>query len=260
MFIAQLIAGIGSTLYYTLGTAYMDDNIQKAKTPALISISYFLRTLGPALGYTLGSFCLKIYIAPDLTPTITNADPRWLGAWWMGWIIIGGGLVFFAFFVSLFPRELPRAAVRRKIREERVRRGEIIDDKPKTEEKASFKDMITTFKRIATNKCYMCNTFSSVFYYFGYMPYWIFTPKYIETQYKQSASTASLVTGTVALAFSAIGILASGLIISRYKPRARYLAAWNVFVGLASVLGTIVYVFLGCAANEGSLIVNQPEP
>lgn len=149
----------------------MDDNIQKAKTPALISVSYFLRTLGPALGYTLGSFCLKMYIAPDLTPTITNADPRWLGAWWMGWIVIGGGLVFFAFFLSLFPKELPRAAVRRRIKEERLRKGEITEEK-KVEEKASFKDMIATFKRVATNKAYMCNTFSSVFYYFGYMPYW----------------------------------------------------------------------------------------
>jgi hypothetical protein len=37
LFIAQLISGVGGTLYYTLGTAYMDDNIKKSKTPALLS-------------------------------------------------------------------------------------------------------------------------------------------------------------------------------------------------------------------------------
>lgn len=41
LFSAQLVAGIGQTLYYTLGVAYMDDNIKKSKTPALISKNYF---------------------------------------------------------------------------------------------------------------------------------------------------------------------------------------------------------------------------
>lgn len=46
--------------------------------------SYFLRMLGPAIGYALASFCLKLYISPSLTPTIGMGDPRWLGAWWLG--------------------------------------------------------------------------------------------------------------------------------------------------------------------------------
>jgi hypothetical protein len=67
----------------------------------------------------------------------------------------------------------------------------------------------------------------------------------------------SLVTGTVALGFSAMGVLLSGLVISKYKPTARYMAAWNVFVGACSVLGMIVYSFLGCTANEQSVVVNN---
>jgi hypothetical protein len=35
--LANFVAGMGGSLYYTLGVSYMDDNIQKAKTPALIS-------------------------------------------------------------------------------------------------------------------------------------------------------------------------------------------------------------------------------
>lgn len=38
-FLAQFISGIGGSLYYTLGTSYMDDNIRKSKTPALVSKS-----------------------------------------------------------------------------------------------------------------------------------------------------------------------------------------------------------------------------
>lgn len=75
-------------------------------------------------------------------------------------------------------------------------------------------------------------------------------PKYIETQYNQSASLSSLITGTVGLVFSAFGILLSGLMITIYKPRARYLAAWNVIIGVISIMGMISYAFLGCPAND----------
>lgn len=57
--------------------------------------------LGPALGYTLASYCLQLYIAPSLTPTINNIDPRWLGAWWLGWIVLGALLTVAALFLGL---------------------------------------------------------------------------------------------------------------------------------------------------------------
>lgn len=110
--------------------------------------------------------------------------------------------------------------------------------------------MLVTFKRLISNPTLMLNNFAAIFYFLGYMPYWIFLPKYIETQYRQSASASSLITGSAGLVFSAIGILLSGLIISKYKPRARYLAAWNVIVGAISVLGIVSYAYLGCAEND----------
>lgn len=51
-------------------------------------------------------------------------------------------------------------------------------------------DMMVTFKRLLHNRIYMLNTISGAFYVFGYMPYWTFTPKYLEIQYRQSAATA----------------------------------------------------------------------
>lgn len=76
LFCAQFISGVGGTLYYTLGISYMDDNVQKSKTPALVSVSMFLRMLGPAIGFSLASFTLKFYVSPTLTPVVTTSDPR----------------------------------------------------------------------------------------------------------------------------------------------------------------------------------------
>lgn len=154
----------------------------------------------------------------------------------------------------MFPKVLPRAAARNQIRIEKLTPEEM---ETAESDKPSVKDMLRTFRRLICNPTLMCNISASVFYFFGYFFYWIFTPKYLEIQYKVSASTSSLVTGTVALAFSAIGVLLSGIFISKYKPRARLMASWNVFVGAMSVIGMIGYIFLGCPDSDNSLgIVN----
>lgn len=147
-----------------------------------------MKMLGPSVGYTLASICLKMYILPDLTPTIDNKDTRWLGAWWLGWLILGSILTFFGLLMMLFPKELPRAAVRRKIamgKENFASNNEKQNDEGNL---ASFKDMMVTFKRLLKNKTYMLNTMATVFTTFGSLAYWIFNPKYMETQFKQSAS------------------------------------------------------------------------
>lgn len=60
-------------------------------------------------------------------------------------------------------------------------------------------DCVLDFKRVLSrltkNKILLFNSFSSVFFMFGYIGYWIFMPKYMETQFRQSASTSSLITG-----------------------------------------------------------------
>lgn len=48
--------------------------------------------------------------------------------------------------------------------------------------------------------------------------------------------------------------------ISKFKPKARYLAMWNVFVGSISVIGMISYAYLGCMESENSTIINTPMP
>lgn len=42
LFGAQLISGVGQTLFYSLGTTYMDDNVQKSKTASFISNVFVL--------------------------------------------------------------------------------------------------------------------------------------------------------------------------------------------------------------------------
>lgn len=113
--------------------------------------------LGPAIGYSLASFCLKLYIAPTLTPTVTTSDPRWLGAWWLGWTILAGCLFIFASFLALFPKELPRAHARRQLKMQiSEENGETQNELP-----TSFKGKKNIYRLSALLKCHVgCLSFS----------------------------------------------------------------------------------------------------
>lgn len=107
IFFAQFALGIGSALYFSLGQSYLDDSVKMKNTPLLLSYALSLRFFGPLVGFYLGYFTLNIYVDPTKTPLITKKDPRWIGAWWLGWIVSGFLLLIFSALMSLFPEKLP---------------------------------------------------------------------------------------------------------------------------------------------------------
>lgn len=71
--------------------------------------------------------------------------------------------------MCLFPKQLPRAAVRKRIASERRKRGmkSLEPEKEIDEIPASISDMFVTFKRLLKNVIYVLNNLASIFYYFG---------------------------------------------------------------------------------------------
>ena len=65
------------------------------------------RTLGPALGYLLGTATLKVFVLPGAQGNLREGDPGWLGAWWLGFIITGCSTLLIAPFLAFFPQRLP---------------------------------------------------------------------------------------------------------------------------------------------------------
>ena len=70
------------------------------------------RTLGPALGYLLGTATLKVFVLPGAQGNLREGDPGWLGAWWLGFIITGCSTLLIAPFLALFPQRLPHTSQR----------------------------------------------------------------------------------------------------------------------------------------------------
>ncbi|CAJ0965563.1 unnamed protein product [Ranitomeya imitator] len=87
--LGQLLMGVGGTPLYTLGTAFFDDSLPTHKSSLYIGIAYGMSVVGPAIGYLIGGQLLNIYIdfeKVDSVPMYPN-DPRWLGAWWIAFLI-----------------------------------------------------------------------------------------------------------------------------------------------------------------------------
>lgn len=58
---------------------------------------------------------------------------------------------------------------------------------------SSFSDFVATTMRILRNKIFMLNLIGIAIFFFSCLPYWIFMAKYIEVQYRISASEAKWV-------------------------------------------------------------------
>lgn len=262
VFLSQFILGIGTTLYYGLGQTYLDDNTKKKNTPMLLGFTFALRTIGPAIGFLLGYGCLSLYIDPSLHPVITKKDPRWLGAWWLGWIILGATMGMFSILIAMFPRNLP---AEKNIALDTARKDGSIPLKlhltvqeqymnpmePRksleTEYIPTMREFPKAMKRLLTNWLLTFNNLSGVFYVLGASAYITFLAKYLEVQYSTSAAGGTVIAGPISLVGMVLGFLLSGLIISKFKPGPRPLLAWNVFVGICFVAGQVLFIFLGCS-------------
>lgn len=255
--IASSFAGCGQQFFNTLGVIYLDNNIKKSKIALIYSVFRFVRLLAPAIGLNTASYFLKFYVAPHLHPTIKANDPRWIGQWWAGYLIFAAFSFLFVPIVAAFPKVIPRAAMRNKKEFELEKLMKENDEKALESEKPSIKDLVVTVKRLLTNKTYFCNTMAAIFYVFGYIPYGYFMNKYLQIQYLLTPSFANTMTGSVAFLASAVGLLSAGVVITIFKPRARYLAGWNIVTSLISALGLMAYAFLGCEQNNNALILKK---
>ncbi len=112
-------------------------------SPLSLSIVTASRVIGPTLGSLLGSACLATYVDPGNAPDgLKEGDPRWLGAWWVGFVIIAALLMCFAPWLTLFPARLRANEVTDAEKVQQELEGE---DEPKT-----LKEWLAESKAVAT--------------------------------------------------------------------------------------------------------------
>ncbi|KAK0180527.1 hypothetical protein PV327_006154 [Microctonus hyperodae] len=234
-FVSLLGVGMGQTAVYTLGIPYIDDNVASRESPLYFAITIGVRILGPALGFILGSLCTMLYADLSTDPQITPTDPRWVGAWWLGLVLISAMLMLVSVAMFAFPTRLPTSRSPAKIEDSK---------------KPSLRDFPKAVKRLLKNDILMFRTASSVLHILPIAGLYTFLPKYLETQFRLPAHHANMISGVGGILVMGLGIIISGVFILRAKPNARFVAAWIAFTAVVYALGMGTLMFVGCPMDD----------
>ena len=198
-FIGNILIGVGAAPLFTVGTAYLDDIVRPKHVPIHLGLAYLLTVVGPALGYGLGGAFLSIYVDPWLETDLQPEDPGWVGAWWLCFTFSAVVSWLLAIPFLLFPRLLPDSHLVKKERELEMAqkyKGKY-GLKEDTDLIAKLKSFPYHLKQVVMTLSWWFITAaicSSIIVLSGMVS---FAPKYLESQFTLTASSASLISGGV---------------------------------------------------------------
>lgn len=237
MFIANLLNGFGSATFYVIGMSFMDDNVRKKNSPMYFGTMFALRLFGPSMGFFLASYCLSHYEIPTVDPGILKRDPRWIGAWWLGYAFIGILVIVFSIPLLLFPRKLWKTRLAdADFKVSLASRSVSVDA-------VELKEVV---KRLLGSPVFLCHAAALVFTVNGLMGFLLATPKYMETQFRRSAATASLFSGSASLVTMLLAVLFSGPVVRRLKPGAAIVSTYILVVDVLLIACLAASLLLGC--------------
>lgn len=193
--VAQIITGIGTAGIYTVGLSYLDDIVHPTRVSIIIGIFFLCSIFGPALGFLIGGAFLYIYVDPGVSTELTEDDPAWVGAWWIMHVLIGGFSILLAIPVLMFPRFTPSYNIIMKARQKVMAK----QYKSRYGEEKRFSEQLKSFpihlKKLLTNPTWLFIAIGVISLLFSLNALVGFGPKYVESQFGVSASTAGLLVG-----------------------------------------------------------------
>lgn len=247
--LGQLFLGTGGTPLYTLGTAFIDDSVPTHKSSLYIGIGYSMSILGPAIGYVLGGQLLTLYIDIGMGQSIdiTENDPRWLGAWWIGFLLIWLFAWSLIIPFSCFPKHLPGTA--------RIQEGKVSQthqnknsSSQDTDEKfgKSLKDFPAALKNLMGNTVFMCLVLSTSSEALVTTGFATFLPKFIENQFGLSSSFAATLGGAVLIPGAALGQVLGGVFVSKFKMSCKNTMKFALITSVIAFGLSSVFIYANC--------------
>ncbi|XP_062414472.1 solute carrier organic anion transporter family member 1C1-like [Pungitius pungitius] len=225
VFLGNALRGIGETPVTPLGISYIDDFARAENSPFYIACLQTITLLGPMFGFLLGSYTAKLYVDfgyVDIeSVTITPKDARWVGAWWLGFMVSSVLLLISSIPFLFLPRSLPKQEEDNGEPTPAYDTLEGIEDVPNNDHNLKLTDIAKRFlpslKRLLGTPAYFLLLCGSILKFNSFIGLFTFKAKYMEQQFGQSASRANFLIGMLNLPAVAVGIFLGGLLMKRYK-------------------------------------------
>ncbi|XP_066269957.1 solute carrier organic anion transporter family member 4C1-like isoform X2 [Branchiostoma lanceolatum] len=232
--LGQLLHGVGGTPLYTLGTTFLDENVERSNSGVYIGLFFAASALGPAAGYLIGGQFLNIYTDIDIGRNgseLTEADPRWVGAWWIGFLMCT--LLAWSITIPLlgYPKELPGAAEIKANKESEAHAKGGVDVASQPDFGKSWRDFPMAIKILLCNPTFMFVSLAGAFEGFLTSGLATFGPKFVEMQFSQTSGWAAMLCGFVVVPGAAGGNILGGVIMKFFKLKCRGMLRLCIILG-----------------------------
>ncbi|VFV19263.1 solute carrier organic anion [Lynx pardinus] len=286
MFTAQTLLGVGGVPIQPFGISYIDDFAHNSNSPLYLGILFAVTMMGPGMAYGLGGLMLRLYVDIDRMPeggiSLTSKDPRWVGAWWLGFLISAGAVALAAVPYFFFPREMPKE--KHEIRfwrkvltvsDSPVSKGEDSPSEQSLREPLEKQDglvqiapdltviqFIKVFPRVLLrtlrHPIFLLVVLSQVCMSSMVAGMATFLPKFLERQFSVTASYANLLIGGLTIPSAIIGIVVGGMLVKRLHLGPMRCGALCLLGALFCLLLSLPLFFMGCPTHRIAGITHEP--
>uniref|UniRef100_A0A8C8F5J4 Solute carrier organic anion transporter family member n=1 Tax=Oncorhynchus tshawytscha TaxID=74940 RepID=A0A8C8F5J4_ONCTS len=264
---AQVLLGIGATPVQPLGVSYIDDHVKRKDSSLYIGIVFSTLVFGPACGFILGSLCTKVYVDAVFIDTskldIGPDDPRWIGAWWGGFLLCGALLFISSLFMFGFPQSLNEQDVDSGGESEQAMLPPSLSrdyegNKPTNGVIHGFQAnsgltccehmrvIPKVTKHLLSNPVFTCISLAACMEIAVVAGFATFLGKYMEQQFNLTTSSANQLLGMTAIPCACLGIFLGGLLVKKLDLSALGAIRMAMGVNLVSTACYVSFLFLGC--------------
>uniref|UniRef100_A0A8C3VRA6 Solute carrier organic anion transporter family member n=1 Tax=Catagonus wagneri TaxID=51154 RepID=A0A8C3VRA6_9CETA len=274
MFTAQTLLGVGGVPIQPFGISYIDDFAHNSNSPLYLGILFAVTMMGPGMAYGLGGLMLRLYVDIDRMPeggiSLTSKDPRWVGAWWLGFLIAAGAVALAAIPYFFFPKEMPKEKHELRFR----RKVLAVSDSPVRKGKTGQKrwrgwspDLLptpppTVFPRVLLrtlrHPIFLLVVLSQVCMSSMVAGMATFLPKFLERQFSVTASYANLLIGCLTIPLAILGIVVGGILVKRLRLGPRHCGILCLLGALFCLILSTPLFFMGCSSHQIAGINHQP--
>ncbi|KFQ43958.1 Solute carrier organic anion transporter family member 1C1, partial [Nestor notabilis] len=258
--LGNMLRGIGETPITPLGISYLDDFAKEENVPVYVACLHTIGMLGPMFGFLLGSLCARLYVDVGFVDlgsiTITPQDSRWVGAWWLGFLIAGVTSLLAAIPFCFLPKSLkkPKEANNDQTSYEKDFALSFVDYSPvimpcifQSQLIYPFlSDFYTSLKKVLSNRMYFTFMCCSLLQFNSFIGFLTYKPKYMEQQYGQSTSKSNFLIGLTSLPPVGLGIFLGGLLMKKYKMGIIGATKFAFSMSFVAYALTLLHFFVGC--------------
>ncbi|KAL6098259.1 slco2b1 [Pungitius sinensis] len=256
LLLGQLLLGIAAVPIQPFGISFIDDYASRRNSPLYLGILLAVTSIGPALGFITGSLMLRFYVDFDKLSEaqieLNHKDLRWVGAWWLGFLVASGLLFLAALPYLFFPSSMPKEDGEDDV----VMESGPDCKQPQTNplQEMSFLQFLKSFPRIALrtlrSPIYLLVVLAQVNLAALLSGLATFMAKFLEWQFSQTVSNSTMMIGGVCIPLAVLGTVLGGVLMRRMNLSVRGASKLCTVAILLCMFSSTPLLFMGCPTQK----------